>query len=374
MKKIKTGLIGCGKVGHLHASALVSLPRSEFVAVCDRDAGRVQAFARQYGVKAYTDIAVMIADSGVEMVNVCTPHPIHAAPAVEAMRAGAHVLVEKPLASSLADCDAMINTAQKAGILLGTMSQRRFYEPVLRIRQAIAAGKIGRPMLGNVVMFGWRDEAYYKADPWRGTWKGEGGGVLVNQAVHQLDILQWLMGDIDEVYGCITNINHSYIEVEDTAVAVIRFKGGGLGNVILSNSQHPALYCKVHVFGDNGASVGVQTDGGAMFLPGRSEIVEPPYNDLWTVPGEENMMELWKQKDTEFFNSICATQYYHERQIEDFLEAAVTGGQPLVDGAEGRKTVELFTAVYRTARNNRPVQFPLVPEDQNDFGKRIQED
>lgn len=182
MRKVRTGLAGCGKVGHLHARALANLPQSAFAAVCDSDGGRARAFAAQYGVPAYADVAEMIASEGVESVDVCTPHPLHAAVAVRAAEAGAHVLVEKPLASTLADCDAIIDAARRNGVLLGTMSQRRFYAPVMRMKRAIDDGKIGKPMLAQVVMCGWRDEAYYKSDPWRGTWRGEGGGVLVNQA------------------------------------------------------------------------------------------------------------------------------------------------------------------------------------------------
>ena len=147
------------------------------------------------------------------------------------------------------------------------------------------------PILGSVAMYGWRDEAYYRSDPWRGSWQGEGGGVLVNQAPHQLDLLHWYMGEIDELFGFWANLNHPYIEVEDTAVAVLRFKNGALGNIVVSNSQNPALYGRVYVHGSNGASIGVQTDGGAMFIAGMSSITEPPINDLWTVPGEEEIIE-----------------------------------------------------------------------------------
>ena len=168
---------------------------------------------------------------------------------------------------------------------------------------------------------------------------------------------------MDEIYGCWDNLNHPYIEVEDTAVAVLKFKNGGLGNIIVSNSVNPALYGKVHIHGENGASVGVQTDGGAMFIAGVSGIAEPPVNDLWTVKGEEGMLEIWKQQDTEFFNSIDPILYYYERQAEDFLKAVINRTKPLVDGEEARKTVEIFTAIYRSNREKRPVKFPLEPEE-----------
>lgn len=363
MRKIRTGVIGCGKAAHCHAQALKKIPESELVAVCGRNAGKVKEFAQKYNIKGYTSIEEMVSKSDVEAVVVCTPHPVHAESAIPALKAGVHVLVEKPLSTSLADCDAMIKTAEENGVILGGVFQRRFYPPVQRVKHAIDSGKIGRPVLGTVILLGWRDEAYYRSDPWRGSWEGEGGGVLVNQAPHLIDLLQWFMGPVDEIYGCWENLNHPYIEVEDTAVAVLKFKNGGLGNIIVSNSVNPALYGKVHIHGENGASVGVQTDGGAMFIAGVSGIAEPPVNDLWTVKGEEGMLEIWKQQDTEFFNSIDPILYYYERQAEDFLKAVINRTKPLVDGEEARKTVEIFTAIYRSNREKRPVKFPLEPEE-----------
>ncbi len=362
MTKVKTGLVGCGKVSHLHAAALSQLDTAHFTAVYSRNRQRALDFAGQYHVRAFTDVEEMVVKSGLDMVIICTPHPFHAAPAIAAMKAGAHVLVEKPLASSLQDCDAMIQAAENAGVLLGTICQRRWYAPVQRIKRALEAGKLDEPVLGTVTMYGWRDKQYYESDAWRGTWEAEGGGVLVNQAPHQLDILQWYMGPIDCLFGYWDNLNHPYIQVEDTAVAVLRFKNGALGNIIVSNSQNPALFGKVAVFGKNGAAAGVQTDGGAMFIAGMSGITEPPCNDIWTIPGEENMLETWKKRDAEFFNSINPMEYYHQQQIDDFLQAIVRDREPAITGREGRKTVEIFTAIYRSQRDNKPVQFPLVPE------------
>jgi predicted dehydrogenase len=167
------------------------------------------------------------------------------------------------------------------------------------------------------------------------------------------------MGEIEQVYAVTRNLNHPYIEVEDTAVAVVQFKGGAVGNILLSNSQKPGIYGKIHIHGSNGASVGAQTEGGAMFIAGQSSVLEPPVNDLWTVPGEDSLLEGWKQQDSDFFNQIDAAEYYIGLQVNDFLEALIEGRQPLVNGEEGRKTVELFTAIYLSDRNNAPVKFPL---------------
>ena len=371
-RKIKTAIIGCGKVSHLHAAALQQGKNTELTAIYSRSLEKAQEFAAKYGILAYDDIEKMIREAGVESVVVCTPHPFHADAVIKAARSGANCLVEKPLASSLQDCDAMIQACNENKVKLGVVSQRRFYAPVQRLRKAIDEGKIGSPALGTIQMLGWRDKAYYDSDEWRGTWKMEGGGVLVNQAPHQLDIFQWLMGPIDEVYGVWRNLNHPYIEVEDTAVAILKFKNGAIGNIVVSNSQKPGIFGKVHVHGSNGASVGVQTDGGAMFIAGMSSIAEPPVNDLWTVPGEETLLDGWKKEDSDFFNSINAMEYYMKLQNEDFADAIQNDRKPLVSGEDGRVTVELFTAIYRSTRDNQPVKFPLKAEtDRDDFDGRI---
>ena len=362
MNKIRTALVGYGKVAHLHARALASIPEAEFVAVCGWRPERAAAFAQQYGVAAYADVDEMIRQAGVQAVIICTPHPAHAEPAVSAAERGVHVLVEKPLASDLADCDRMIAAAEQAGVKLGVIGQRRFYEPVLRVRAAIDSGKIGTPILGSVVMYGWRDEAYYQADPWRGKWDTEGGGVLVNQAPHQLDLLQWLMGPIDEVFGMWANLNHPYVAIEDTAVAVLRFRNGGLGNLIVSNSQKPGLYGKVHIHGSNGATVGVQTEGGSMFIAGMTSILEAPINDVWTVPGEEDRLAEWQAADRAAFARIDATVHYIRLQDQDFLQAILEDRSPAITGWAGRVTVEIFSAIYRSQRDHVPVSFPMKAE------------
>ena len=370
---LKTGIIGLGKVAGMHADALTAIPKSEFTAVCGRDEKRTQEFASKYGVKTYTSVNEMVSKEKLDIVTICTPHPAHKVPAIEALKAGANVLIEKPFASSLQDCDAMLSASRESGKKIGIISQRRFYSPCLRLKKAIESGKIGKPALGTVSMFGWRNEAYYKSDPWRGKWKEEGGGVLVNQAPHQLDLLQWFMGsEIEEIYGIWKNLNHPYIEVEDTALAILKFKNGGIGNIIVSNSQKPGIYGKVHIHGDNGASVGVQTDGGAMFIAGMTGILEPPVNDLWSVPGEENKLKDWVKEDSDLFNSIHSIEYYHKLQFEDFIDSLINGKKPMVTGEEGRVTVEIFTAIYRSQRDGKAVKFPLEPEyERLDFDGRL---
>ncbi len=355
-------IAGCGKVAHLHARAIQSIPEARIAGVWSRTPESAKKFAAEFNTQPYPDIGQMVRDNKTDLVIVCTPHPFHREPAIEAAGAGANVLVEKPLASDLKDCDDIINVCTTNHVRLGVISQRRWFPPVIRVKEAIEAGKIGRPLLATVTILGWRDKAYYDSDAWRGTWNMEGGGVLVNQSPHQLDIMLWYMGDIEEVYGIWRNLNHPYIEVDDTALAIVKFKSGAIGNILVSNSQKPGIYGKVQVHGENGASVGVQTDGGAMFIAGMTGVAEPPVNDLWTVPGEEHLLDIWKDEDTKLFGWIDPTVYFMKCQIEDFINALKEGREPAVSGEAGRKTVELFTAIYRSSRDNAPVRFPLPPE------------
>lgn len=371
-RKIKTGIAGCGKVGHFHARCYQALEASQLVGVYNPRLPRAEEFGRAYGVPAFDNLEEMVSKTGVEAVSICTPHPAHRELAVEAARLGLHIAVEKPLAATLSDCDAILNAAQKAGICGATISQRRFYPSARRVAKAIQAGKLGRPILGTVTMLGWRDMEYYASDPWRGTWQGEGGGVLVNQAPHQLDLLLWFMGEVAELQGYWGTLNHPGLEVEDTAVASIRFRSGALGSVIVSNSQNPALYGRVHVHGSNGASAGVQTDGGAMFIAGVSGIAEPPYNDLWTIPGESELLGRWRQEDDALFGRPDSIFEFHRRQLEDFLDSIAENRSPLVTLKDGRRTVELFTAIYRSGRSAKSIVFPLSAEDDNDMDGRLQ--
>ena len=350
LARIKTGIVGCGKVAHLHAQALLGLEKADFVGVQSRSPERAKNFGGTYGVRAYGSVEDLVRSGGAQLVLVCTPHPQHADPALEALEAGAHVMVEKPLASSVEDCDRMIRCARAHKRSLGMISQRRLYPPVRRMQKALADGKIGEPALAVATLLGWRGKEYYASDGWRGSWSGEGGGVLLNQGSHLVDILLWIMGPVSEVSGYAANVNHPYIEVEDTVVASVSFVSGSVGSLVLSNSQKPGLYGKIAVFGRNGGSIGVQTDGGDMFLPGQSGAVEPPRLDFWNVPGEEHLLEQWNAHDRMEFSSVDPTVHYHQLQIADFLDAIEHSRDPMVTGEEGKKSVEIIQTVYRLQR------------------------
>lgn len=357
--RIGTAVVGLGRVATAHTEALATLPTSRLVAVYDEDPARTHAFAARYGVQPARDFDAILSNRDVQMVSICTPHTTHARLSLAALSAGVNVLVEKPMALDLVDCDQMIASASSRRVKLGVVSQRRWYEPVRRVKDAIQSGRIGQPALATLTVLGWRSAEYYTLDPWRGTWAGEGGGVLVTQVTHHLDLLQWLVGPVDQLEGYWSNFNHPTIEVEDSAVAAVRFRGGALGSIVVSNSVNPGLYGQIHIHGTTGATVGVQTDGGSPFISGVTTEVEPPFNDLWTIPGEEAQLARWQTEDREQFRAIDLMTYYHRLQIADFLEAIIDDRAPLVTGEDGRASVELFTAIYRSERDGQPVPFPV---------------
>jgi predicted dehydrogenase len=358
--ELKAAIIGTGKAAHMHAGVLIKNTQVQLAAVCSRSLQKAKEFGSRYNIESYASIPEMISTSKVNFVVVCTPHPFHKNATIEALQAGSHVLIEKPLAISLMDCDAMIESAATFKMKLGVIGQRRFFPASLRIKKAIDDGKIGTPMLGTITMLGWRDQLYYESDPWRGKWLSEGGGVLVNQSPHQLDLLLWFMNsEIEELYGHWTNINHPYIEVEDTALAIVKFKNGALANIVVSNSQKPGIYGKVHVHGSNGASVGVQTDAGAMFIAGMSGMTAPAVNDLWTIAGEEHLLKTFEEEDALFFADNDPIEYSINRQHQDFIDAIINDHEPMINGAQGRKSVELFTAIYESSKTNAAVRWPL---------------
>jgi predicted dehydrogenase len=367
MAKLGCAVIGLG-VGREHVRAYAQLPESELVAVCDQNPERLRATGDEYGVSTYAEVADLLRDERVEVVSVATPHPSHAALAIAALSAGRHVIVEKPMTVDLAEADAMIEAARRHGRTLAVIFQRRFWPASLRMREAIEAGKIGAVVSGECELSWWRTREYYARDPWRGRWDTEGGGVLVNQGIHALDLFQWYMGSIDTVWARWANLSHPYIEVDDNAVAAIVFKSGALGTIRMSTSSRYNR-TRVAVHGANGASVGV--------------IEEPEgavgYNYLWTIPGEERVRDESLREHVErgeyiyqpmlpdlpptwptgFEYKQRAEPSYHAVQIQEFLRAIQEGREPLVNGEEGRKSIELMLAIYQSSKTGEAVKLPL---------------
>ncbi|HEY7590818.1 MAG TPA: Gfo/Idh/MocA family oxidoreductase [Candidatus Limnocylindrales bacterium] len=353
--QLRFGIYGPGKVAALHAAALGRIPGARLVGVAGRNIERARALAREHGAAAWPGLEGLLGSRQLDALIVCTPHPLHARHAIEAADAGLHVVVEKPMALTVADCDAMIDAAERHGVLLSVVSQRRWYPAVRRVKAAIDEERIGKPGLATVEVLGWRGAEYYASDDWRGTPEGEGGGVLVNQAVHAIDLLRWFLGPVVEVDGRVANVNHPDLAVEDSAVALVRFRGGALATIVASNSQKPGLHTRIRVHGTNGASVGVETDRGSSFVAGASEPTMAR-NDLWTIPGEEDLPARWEHEDRLTHERTDVASHHHELQLRDVVEAIRDGRTPAVDGAAGRAAVELIAAVYESSAADGPVR------------------
>ena len=345
---IGVAIIGSGKVADAHALGYAAVPGCRVARVVDVDPARAVLLAARHGARPAASLAEVLADADVSVVSICTPHPSHAELAIAAAESGRHVLVEKPMALIVADCDRMIEAAARNDVRLGVVSQRRWYEPVRRMRRALDDGRIGDPILSTLEMLGWRGPEYYALDAWRGTLAGEGGGVLVTQASHQLDLLLWLAGPAAVVTARHGTFNHPGTEVEDTAVVLIEFANGGLGSIVASNSQYPGLWGRIRVHGRSGASIGVETERGTAFISGVTTSVEPALIDVWTIPGEEHLVDAWRTEDLARSAGLDPMTHYHALQIADFIGAVREGRPPAVTGRDGRAAVALFQAVYRS--------------------------
>lgn len=354
---LRFAILGPGMVGEVHAAALARIPGVHLAAVAGSspDSPRAARLAAAHAARPVDGLAGVIADETLDAVIICTPHPLHASQAIAAAQAGLHVIVEKPMALTVADCTAMIDAADAAGVVLSVISQRRWYPAVRRVKAAIDEGRIGAPGLATIEVLGWRGPEYYAMDPWRGTRDGEGGGVLVNQAVHQLDLACWFLGPAAEVDGWTANLNHPGIEVEDTAVAIVRFASGALASVVTSNSQKPGLHARIHVHGTNGASVGVETDRGSSFVAGVS-LPSEPRNHLWTIPGEEDAPDRWASEDRAALAGVDVATHHHELQLRDIVGAIREGRRPAVDGTDGCTTVALMAAIDAASRSGGRVR------------------
>nr|WP_199844154.1 Gfo/Idh/MocA family oxidoreductase [Streptomyces sp. RTd22] len=241
-RTLRVGIIGCGKIALNHAKALLANDNAELYACCDIDGARAAEFATRFGIPHAYDNAADLMRSGVDTVTVCTPHPSHEATVVAAARHGLNVLCEKPISLSLAEADHMIDATESADVTFGGLFQRRFWEASQRAREAIRNGRIGTPVFASVALRLGRDAAYFTSDPWRGTWDADGGGVLINQAIHYIDLMQWCVGSpVVRVSGTIATLKHGdHIEVEDTAVATLEFANGALGVIQAGTTFAPA--------------------------------------------------------------------------------------------------------------------------------------
>lgn len=351
-EQVRMGMIGCGGIAKTHAKALAASPEAAFVACCDVDADRARAMAGAYDIPGvYTDAEKMLTSGTVDAVCICTPHPSHTPLVVAAAESGVHAICEKPITTRLTDADRMIAAAEAAGTKFGVVFQRRFWPAAQRIRAALDSGQLGWPTIGECICHIWRPESYFARDAWRGTWATEGGGALMNQAVHMIDMFQWFMGaDVVEVFGRYDTLIHgAYIDVEDTVVATVKFASGALGMISAATTVTPDLGFRVAVHGSNGATASVWE------MPEGKEGI----NDLWTIPGETQYLPVWEG----MAERRSGFPDFHTLQIQDFVQAVRDDRPPAVTGAEARKSLAIILAIYHSSRTGLPIPFPITGPD-----------
>lgn len=349
MKRYGFALIGCGMIAEYHAKAIAQLPNAKLVAVSSRSADNARKVASPYGARIYTDYTELLRQQDVHVVNICTPSGAHLEPAVATAAAGKHVIVEKPLEITLERCDRIIEACRRAGVTLVTIFPSRFSDASQLLKKTVDSGRFGRFTLGDAYIKWWRPQSYYDSGGWRGTWQLDGGGALMNQSIHAIDLLQWLMGPVKSVVGFTDTLAHERIEVEDTAVAAVLFASGALGVIVGTTSAHPGMLKRIEISGTGGTVIMEEEEFR------KWEFAQP-------APDDEKIRAEFAHKLSSGGGASDprAINYeYHRRQFADLLAALDRGGAPLIDGAEGRKAVEIILAVYRASQEGRRIDLPL---------------
>jgi predicted dehydrogenase len=340
-------IVGCGMIAGFHIRALSEIPGARVVALVDTVPGASQRLSESSGLNcaAFNELRPALDRKDVDVVIISTPSGAHMDSAVAAAEAGKHVVVEKPLEITAERCDRIINACEKGGVKLCTIFPSRFGDANRAVKAAIEAGRFGRVTLGETTCKWWRSQEYYDKGGWRGTWALDGGGALMNQAIHNVDLLLWMMGPVTHITGYTATLAHERIEVEDTAVACLRFASGALGVIQATTSVHPGYPKTISIHGDRGSVVIEQDDVLRWDFAAES-------------PEDKATKERFAQKvgaSGGASNPAAISHEGHRRQLADFVRAIETKSAPLVDGREGRKAVAVIQAIYESAKTGRTV-------------------
>src|SRR2546421_10864769 len=334
-EKLRFGIVGCGVIGPVHAEAIASLPDAQLVSVVDLNPEKAQKLASQYGATPYTQLQHMLDSEAVDVVIICTPSGLHGELACQVMRSGRHVIVEKPMEITREALDEMLRVQQTTGVKLAVISQHRFDPASQQVRQLVDEQAFGRLVLGNALVPWWRSQAYYDSGAWRGTWEMDGGGVLMNQAIHSIDLLQWLMGPVKSIFAYTDTLAHR-METEDVAVAVLRFTNGALGTIAARTGAYPGVTTRIEVFGDRGSAV-IENDNLSYLHLARDDSEEAgPYG---AAPQASKKVDNGGSTTQ---NPGSLSSRAHALQIADMIRAIHEDGTPLVDGYSARRTVEII--------------------------------
>lgn len=357
MTLLNFAIIGCGRIAKRHAEILANaqIAHAKLAAVCDVNPLRARAFGEQYGVPHFTDCERMMHALGAEIdvITIATPSGSHASVCLELAPYGKHFVVEKPIALTVADADAMIAACEDAGVRLFVVKQNRYNVPVMKLREAVEAGRFGKLVTGTVRVRWCRTQEYYDQDAWRGTW-AEDGGVFANQASHHVDLLQWMMGDVESVFAkSATRLVD--IEVEDTGIALLQFSSGALGVVEATTATRPKdLEGSISILGENGT---VEIDG---FAVNRMKT----WNFVEKLDADAQVLETYRENPPNVYG------FGHVRFLEDVVDCLLTGRGGAVDGREARRSLELIAAIYESIAAGREI--PLrFKQEKSLLGRRI---
>ena len=346
MKIWNFGIIGAGNIADFHAKAVESLPNAKLIGICGTNPDKVKVLAVKYSCKVFNDTSEMLQSSDVDIILIATPSGAHVEPAVEAAKYGKHVLCEKPLEISLERIDKMIAAHKESGTKLGGIFNYRYNDVVQVLKNAIDSGRFGTITNASIYVPWWRSDEYYQSS-WRGTWALDGGGALMNQSIHMVDMLQYVMGPVDSLYAYIATLGHPQIEVEDTAVAVVKFRNNGLGMIYGTTASYPGQFRRLEITGTKG-----------------------------TVIMEENSFKVWQfaepsDKDEEIIKKYSVVEggggvsdpmaipfEPHARNIAAFIRSVEQYRTFEIDGREARKSVEIILGIYESSKSHKEVHFP----------------
>jgi len=346
---LRFGIVGCGVIGPTHAEAITSLPDAQLIAVADPLPGRAQKLAEKYSVTPYTDIQEMLDREQLDVVTICTPSGEHGKHAQQAMRTGRHVIVEKPMEITGAAMDEMLRTQQEMGVKLSVISQHRFDPATQQIQQLVQENAFGRLVLGNALIPWWRSQAYYDSGAWRGTWQFDGGGVLMNQSIHSIDLLQWLMGPVKSLYAYTDTLAHR-METEDVAVTVLRFANGAIGTIAATTGAYPGVTTRVELYGDKGSAI-IENDKLSYLHLARDE--QEAAGDYGGSPKIEQTRPVADTSAAQ--NPAALSANSHALQIADMIRAIRENGTPLVDGNAARRPVDIILGIYESVRMHKEI-------------------
>lgn len=347
MMNIKTdkiynfGIIGAGNVSKIHAKAIAEIGKARLLAVCSTNIDKARRLATEFEVDhMYTDYHEMLQRDDLDIVCILTPNGTHAEIGIAAAQAGKHIIIEKPIDISLDKADALINACKDSHVKLGVIFQHRFDESTQFLKDAVEQGNLGKLILGDAHIKWYRSQDYYDSGAWRGTWGMDGGGVLINQGIHTIDLLLHVMGDIESVYGYCSTLGHERIEVEDMATAALRFKNGALGTIIGSTCVHPGLPARLEIHGTKGSAI-IEGD----------QLVRYEVGQEGTGKGKDTA-----SVETGASDPMAIDFKAHKLQIQDMIDAIEEGREPLVTGEEGKKALALILAIYESAKTGKPVK------------------